>query len=101
MDYNVMIRPHPALKTLLMEIDPPVYIFTNGDREHAEKCLQCMDMEDVFQVMLDPSLLITHEMIGQGVICYNSLQESARDAGMDLSRRVVCKPQPEVMLSPV
>ena len=99
MDYNVMIRPHPALKTLLLQIDPPVYIFTNGDREHAEKCLQCMDMENIFQVMLEHSAGHLRERIGQGIICYNSLQENARDAGMDMSSRVVCKPHPEVMPS--
>lgn len=79
LDYENLIFPDPDLKALLSQISQPKYLFTNGNAVHAKNCLARLEMTDLFQ----------------GVISFDSLQQSAKLHGIELDRRVVCKPHPD------
>ena len=48
--YEKYLRKDDPLRDLLQRIKLPLYVFTNGDRKHAEICLRLMGITDCFQV---------------------------------------------------
>lgn len=76
LEYEKLVFPDPELKELLEKISQPKYLFTNGTETHAKRCLERLEMEDLFE----------------GVISFDSLQRSASNAGICLDRYIVCKP---------
>ena len=49
------IKPDPELRKVLKAIDPtiPKYIFTASVRQHAERCLKALGIEDLFVGIID------------------------------------------------
>jgi putative hydrolase of the HAD superfamily/pyrimidine and pyridine-specific 5'-nucleotidase len=49
------IQPDPELRKVLSTLDPtiPKYIFTASVRQHAERCLQALGIEDLFVDIID------------------------------------------------
>ncbi|DBB13288.1 TPA: hypothetical protein ACH3X3_005024 [Trebouxia sp. C0006] len=75
--YEKYLKKDDALRNLLQRIKLPLYVFTNGDRKHAEICLRLMGITDCFK----------------GVVCYESIMDAAEDKGyVDHGVPVVCKP---------
>lgn len=48
--YERYLKKDEKLIKLLQQIQLPVYVFTNGDRKHAEICLRLMGVTDCFKV---------------------------------------------------
>lgn len=48
--YEKYLKRDDALRNLLQRIKLPLYVFTNGDRKHAEICLRLMGITDCFKV---------------------------------------------------
>ena len=48
--YEKYLKKDDALRNLLQRIKLPLYVFTNGDRKHAEICLRLMGITDCFKV---------------------------------------------------
>jgi pyrimidine 5'-nucleotidase len=50
-----LIQPDPELRQLLLQIDPsiPKYIFTASVREHAERCIKALGIDDLFVDIID------------------------------------------------
>lgn len=48
--YERYLKKDEKLIRLLQQIQLPVYVFTNGDRKHAEICLRLMGITDCFKV---------------------------------------------------
>ena len=50
-----LLQPDPELRQLLLKIDPsiPKYIFTASVREHAERCIQALGIDDLFVGIID------------------------------------------------
>jgi len=48
--YEKYLKQDDALRNLLQRIKLPLYVFTNGDRKHAEICLRLMGITDCFKV---------------------------------------------------
>jgi pyrimidine 5'-nucleotidase len=50
-----LIQPDPELRQLLLQIDPsiPKYIFTASVREHAERCIRALGIDDLFVDIID------------------------------------------------
>jgi hypothetical protein len=48
-DYS-LLKPDPRLRDILLSCDIPKILLTNGDRKHAEMCLERMGLTDCFQV---------------------------------------------------
>jgi len=78
LEYEKLVFPDPELKELLSKITQPKYLFTNGTEMHAKRCLERLEMEDLFD----------------GVISFDSLQRSALKAGFGLDQSIICKPDP-------
>lgn len=75
--YEKYLKKDDPLRDLLQRIKLPLYVFTNGDRKHAEICLRLMGITDCFQ----------------GVVCYESIMDAAEDKGyVHHGVPVVCKP---------
>ena len=49
--YERYLKRDAKLITLLQQIQLPVYVFTNGDRKHAEICLRLMGINEYFKVL--------------------------------------------------
>lgn len=50
--YKKYLNRDEKLIKLLQQIQLPMYVFTNGDRKHAEICLQLMGITECFKVVL-------------------------------------------------
>ncbi|KAL3132064.1 hypothetical protein ABBQ32_008677 [Trebouxia sp. C0010 RCD-2024] len=75
--YERYLKRDERLIRLLQQIQLPVYVFTNGDRKHAEICLRLMGIAEYFK----------------GVICYESIMDAAESKGfVHRGTPVVCKP---------
>lgn len=48
--YERYLKRDERLIRLLQQIQLPVYVFTNGDRKHAEICLRLMGIAEYFKV---------------------------------------------------
>lgn len=48
--YEKYLKRDDKLISLLQQIQLPLYVFTNGDRKHAEICLQLMGITSLFKV---------------------------------------------------
>ena len=48
--YERYLKRDEKLIRLLQQIQLPLYVFTNGDRKHAEICLRLMGITDYFKV---------------------------------------------------
>lgn len=48
--YEKYLKKDDALRRLLQQIPLPKYVFTNGDRKHAEICLRLLGITDCFKV---------------------------------------------------
>eukprot|EP00210_Caulerpa_lentillifera_P005896 g5638.t1 len=79
LEYEKLVFPDPELKTLLMKITQPKYLFTNGTEAHATQCLKRLQMEDVFQ----------------GIISFDSMQKLASSLEISRDRYLVFKPDPQ------
>lgn len=53
--YERYLKRDERLIRLLQQIQLPVYVFTNGDRKHAEICLRLMGVAEYFKVQLPSS----------------------------------------------
>lgn len=77
LDYERYLAPDPALRALLLSVPLPLYVFTNADDTHTKRCLSILGVADCFQ----------------GVVTFEGVMASARDAGLvHHNRPVVCKP---------
>ncbi|KAL4427910.1 hypothetical protein ABPG75_001999 [Micractinium tetrahymenae] len=75
--YEEYLQPDPALRTLLLSIPLPKYVFTNADRTHAARCLQLLGVADCFE----------------RVIAFEDVMEAAEQAGLTHHGcPVMCKP---------
>ena len=65
--YEKYLKRDDALRDLLQRIKLPLYVFTNGDRKHAEICLRLMGIADCFKVVdiMSPNLCRLHTCIAQ------------------------------------
>ena len=57
--YEKYLRMDQQLIDLLQQIRLPVYVFTNGDRKHAEICLRLMGIANCFKVPWCTRLMFT------------------------------------------
>lgn len=48
-----MIQPNPALRQTLLRYPQQKIIFTNADREHAKRVIQCVELEGCFDGIVD------------------------------------------------
>lgn len=48
--YDKYLHEDTALRELLQQIPLPKYVFTNGDKKHAEICLRLLGIADCFRV---------------------------------------------------
>ena len=48
-----LLRPDPRLQRTLAQIELPMAIFTNADRIHAQRVLQCLGVEQFFAAVVD------------------------------------------------
>ena len=56
--YEKYLKRDDALRDLLQRVELPLYVFTNGDRKHAEICLRLMGITDCFKVLDLMSLVL-------------------------------------------
>lgn len=72
-----LVKPDEVLRKLLLAVPLPMWVFTNSDTVHAEKCLSLLGIRDCFQ----------------GVICFESTMAAAKAARIVTNGApVVCKP---------
>lgn len=76
-----MLRPDPAVRAVLASLPQKLVIFTNADRAHAVRCLELLELRDLFP---DTE---------KDVICFETIMDAAEAAGLvRRGRPVVAKP---------
>jgi putative hydrolase of the HAD superfamily len=106
LDYESYLNHDSFLVSMLRSLSPVArkYLFTNADRKHAQICLDILGISEFFQT--------------EDIICFETLQEMARDAekdggalalklekaGVPRDTGILCKPSPlafEVVLDKI
>jgi pyrimidine 5'-nucleotidase len=47
------LKPDPELRNLLTKLSQPKWIFTNADKDHAQRILDALDIADLFEGIVD------------------------------------------------
>lgn len=81
LQYDKLLFPDAALRSLLSCIRVPKYILTNADSKHTDICLEILGIRDCFD----------------GIFHFENINQEGTKQGLSTaSHPVVCKPAPEV-----
>ena len=84
---ETMLRPDPAVRSVLASLPQRLLIFTNADRAHAVRCLELLELRDLFP---DAE---------KDIICFETILDAASASGLvRRGRPVVAKPSDAAVL---
>lgn len=85
------LHPYPVLRELLRSMPQWKFIFTNADKIHADKVLNLLGLEDIFEGFLCFESFNCHSAISKDrQVCQDA--DDDVDVKLDTSVLIVCKP---------